>query len=343
MKAVTVEPGVRGSLRLEERAAPTGGGLLVETWAVGVCGTDMEIVDGGHAEPPADRPSLVIGHESLGRVVDAPEGSGFTAGDLVVGIVRRPDPVPCACCARGDWDMCRNGGYTERGIKGLDGFASELFATEPEFAVQAPSALGLHAVLAEPASVVAKAWRRVDDAAGINCVELRTALVTGAGPIGLLAALLARQRGLEVHVLDRAETGPKPELVAGLGATYHRDLSECPPVDVVVECTGAPALVFDVFTRTPPNAVVCLTGVSEHSDLTVDGGAINREIVLENHVVIGSVNANRRDYETGLQGLERADPAWLDALIRRRVPLARWSEAYERRADDVKTILSFRD
>ena len=91
---------------------------------MGICGTDHEIIDGGYGEAPGGGDHLALGHESLGRVREAPEGSGFAARDLVVGIVRRPDPVPCVNCAVGEWDMCRNGRYTERGIKGRHGYAS---------------------------------------------------------------------------------------------------------------------------------------------------------------------------------------------------------------------------
>ncbi len=96
------------------------------------------------------------------EVEEAPAGCGFKRGDLVVGIVRRPDPVPCPACAVGEWDMCRNGLYTERGIKERDGYGAERFRIEPEFAVKVDPALGALGVLLEPASVVAKAWEHVE-------------------------------------------------------------------------------------------------------------------------------------------------------------------------------------
>src|SRR5919204_584312 len=99
----------------------------------------------------------IVGHENLGRVIESPPDSGLSAGDLVVGIVRRPDPVPCAACAAGEWDMCRNGRYTERGIKGRDGYCSDRYRIEPKFAVKVDPGLGELGVLLEPASVVAKA------------------------------------------------------------------------------------------------------------------------------------------------------------------------------------------
>jgi threonine dehydrogenase-like Zn-dependent dehydrogenase len=134
VQAITVIPGRPGSAELSEvpDPRPGPGDLLVETIALGVCGTDREIVAGEHGEAPPGGDRLVLGHELLGRVRDAPPGSGVEPGDLAAGIVRRPDPEPCACCARGEWDMCRNGRYTERGIKGLDGYGAELVALEVE-------------------------------------------------------------------------------------------------------------------------------------------------------------------------------------------------------------------
>src|SRR5207248_4228870 len=130
--------------------------------AAGDGATERELVGRQYGEPPPGRDRLVLGHESLGRVIDAPAGCGLAAGDLVVGIVRRPDPVPCANCAVGEWDMCRNGRYTERGIKERDGFGSERYRIRPEFAVKVDPALGRLGVLLEPASVVAKAWEHVE-------------------------------------------------------------------------------------------------------------------------------------------------------------------------------------
>ena len=114
MRAITVRPGKANSAQLEEIAEPplSDGNLLVRARALGVCGTDREIVSGDYGRAPPGEERLVLGHESLGTVERAPKGSDFAVGDLVVGIVRRPDPVPCPACAVGEWDMCRNGRYT---------------------------------------------------------------------------------------------------------------------------------------------------------------------------------------------------------------------------------------
>src|SRR5947209_2233323 len=163
MRALTVIPGKAGSARLEEVHEPpeADGPVLVQTLAIGVCGTDREIADGQYGWAPPGRERLILGHESLGRVLEAPAGCGLAAGDLVVGIVRRPDPVPCPSCAAGEWDMCRNGRYTEHGIMGLHGFARERWRAEPDAIVRLDPGLADVGVLLEPTTIVAKAWGQV--------------------------------------------------------------------------------------------------------------------------------------------------------------------------------------
>ncbi|MFC4018327.1 glucose 1-dehydrogenase [Micromonospora sp. GCM10011542] len=346
MRAVTVKPGTPNSLRLvEDQPEPAGeeGAILVEALAVGICGTDHEIVAGEYGEAPPGEERLVIGHESLGRVLEDPTGT-LRPGDLVAGIVRHPDPVPCVNCAVDEWDMCRNGRYTEHGIKALPGFARDRWRIQPKFAVGLDPALAQVGVLLEPTSVVAKAWDHIERIGHRAEWEPQTVLVTGAGPIGLLAALLAAQRGLAVHVLDRATEGPKPDLVAALGATYHtvpvNDLPFDP--DVVVECTGAPSVVLDVMCKAAPTGIVCLAGVSSGGrTIDFDAGALNRALVLENNVVFGSVNANRRHWELAAQALTRADQIWLTSLITRRVPVSSYADAYTAGPNDIKVVLEF--
>ena len=346
MRAITVEPGRPNSIKLEDVAPPpeSDGDVLVRALALGICGTDREIVNGAYGWAPEGSVRLIIGHESLGRVEEAPADSGFEPGDLVVGIVRRPDPVPCPACAAGEWDMCRNGLFTERGIKQRHGYGAEQFRVERDFLIKIDPSLGMLGVLMEPTSIVAKAWDQIERiGARSRYWRPRVVLVTGAGPVGLLAALLASQRGYDVHVLDRTSEGPKPALVRDLGATYHcGDLGSLEP-DIVVECTGAGSVVLDVLGRNAPDGVVCLTGVSSGGHkLAFDVGDLNRSMVLENDLVFGSVNANRRHYRAAALALARADKAWLARVITRRVLLARWQEAFALRGrDDVKVVLDF--
>jgi threonine dehydrogenase-like Zn-dependent dehydrogenase len=346
MRAITVKPGTAHSAQLEEVAEPDGhdGSVLAEVLHVGVCGTDREILAGKYGTAARGRERLVIGHESLARVLEAPKP--LQSGDLVVGIVRRPDPVPCASCAIGEWDMCRNGRYTERGICERDGYAAQRIRLEPEFAVRMDPALEEVGVLLEPASVVAKAWEQIDRIGKRSgSWQPRTALVTGAGPIGLLAALIGVQRGLQVHVYDRHDRGTKPQLVRDLGAAYHvahPGALDALQADIVVECTGASSVIIDAIGRLAPDGICCLAGVSSGGHrIAIDVGLLNRELVLENNVVFGSVNANRRHYEQAAAALARADRVWLARLISRRVGLADWQDAFERRDGDVKVVLDF--
>ncbi|MGI8816902.1 MAG: glucose 1-dehydrogenase [Pseudonocardia sp.] len=343
MRALTVVPGKADSVSVRDVPEPPteDGPVLVETLSVGICGTDHEIAGGDYGTAPEGSDYLVLGHESLGRVVEAPDGSTVSVGDLVVGIVRRPDPVPCVNCAAGEWDMCRNGRYTERGIKDRHGYASERYRVHPRFAVRIDPAMHEVGVLLEPTTILTKAWEHLERIGQRAVWAPRKVLVTGAGPVGLLAAMLGVQRGLQVRVLDQVTSGAKPDLVRALGATYHTDLSDVDDdSDVVIECTGAASLVADVMAHNAHNAVVCLTGVSPKGrELKLDVGGLNRAMVLENDVVFGSVNANRRHYEQAATALGRADPGWLRRVITRRVPLADYAEAFEHRDGDVKVVL----
>jgi threonine dehydrogenase-like Zn-dependent dehydrogenase len=346
VKAVTVEPHHPETTHLEDipEPDPIGGSVLVEAIAVGVCGTDVEIVQGKYGWAPRGKKRLVLGHESLGRVLDPGPTGAFREGQLVVGIVRRPDPVPCPSCAVGEWDMCRNGRYTERGIKEIDGFMSERWRIEPEYAMPVDASLGLLGVLLEPTTVVTKAWEQVVTVGQRAFWEPRVALVTGAGPIGLLAALVARQHGLDVHVLDRVESGPKPALVRELGATYHTgsvaELGFEP--DVIVECTGVGEVITDAIQSIACGGVVCLTGVGTGGrTVGLATADVASNIVLGNRVVIGSVNANRRHWYKAGEVLARADRAWLAQLVTRCVPPEDFMSALHRQPDDIKVVIQF--
>lgn len=343
MRALTVKPGTPGDLQLSDlpEPDPDEGAVLMQGLAMGICGTDVEIINGAYGEAPPGSDRLILGHESLGRVLADASGT-FSAGDLVVGFVRHPDPIPCANCAVGEWDMCRNGQFTEHGIKARHGFGAERYRLAPDRLAGLDPSLESIGVLVEPASVVAKAWEHIEAIGARAHFAPRRVLVTGAGPIGLLAALLGVQRGLDVHVLDRTADGPKPSLVSDLGATYHLELDRTPAEpDIVIECTGSPQLILDVLDRTGRNGIVCLTGVSVPGrQLPLDAGGLNRELVLENDVVFGSVNANQRHYEQAAHALADAERrGWLERLITRRVPLADYQLAFDDRDHDVKVVL----
>jgi len=347
MRALTVAPGIANSARVEDVADPpaSDGAIMVRALALGVCGTDREIVCGHFGLAPLGETRLVIGHESLGVVQEAPPDCGVAAGDHVVGIVRRPDPVLCASCAVGEWDMCRNGRYTERGIKERHGFGSQLFRIEPEFVVKVDASLGVTGVLLEPASVVAKAWDHTERIGRrARAWQPKTLLVTGAGPVGLLAALMGAQRGLEVHVVDHHEHRAKRELIRRVGGSYHvgmlADVRLKP--DIVMECSGAPGVVRDVLGSTAASGIVCLIGITEPGyGFDVDLGALNRAMVLDNSTVFGTVNANRLHYDMAAEALCKADKAWLEAMITRHERVEQWTRSLQRHPDDIKVIVDF--
>lgn len=344
MRALAVTPGQLSTATVEDRPDPPAGdgAVLVEGLLMGVCGTDVEIARDGYGELPAGAQVLVLGHESLGRVLEAPADSGLAAGDLVAGVVRRPDPVPCPWCAVGEWDMCANGRYVERGIKARDGYGATRWRADPHFVIKVDARLGDAGVLLEPTSVVAKAWEQTERIGHRATYAPRTALVTGAGPIGLLAAMIGVQRGLQVHVLDQVPSGRKPELVAALGATYHHDgvagLGFRP--DVVIEGTGYGPLIVELLAHLAPNAIMALTGImSDQRQIPVPMDALNKALVLGNAVVFGSVNAAHRHYEQAAEALASADQPWLAQLITRRVPLADWPTALDKTPEDVKVVI----
>jgi len=346
MKAIIVEPKKTGTVRLENisEPQPKEGSVLVRAVAVGVCGTDVEIAEGKYGWAPQGQQYLVLGHESLGRVIDPGPSSGLKKDDLVVGIVRRPDPVPCPNCAVGEWDMCRNGLYTERGIKEIHGFMSELWRIEPEYAIKVDPSLGLLGVLLEPSSVVAKALEQVGLIGRRSFWEPKTLLVTGAGPVGLLAALFAKIYGLDVHVLDRVEGGPKADLVRELGGTYHsgsvKDLKFEP--DAIIECTGVGQVIGESIQKIGANGIVCLAGIGHGgSGLSANIADVASSAVLRNNVIVGSVNANKRHWYRASQYLARADRSWLMKLITRIEKPESFMNALQRKPDDIKVVIQF--
>lgn len=358
MKAVVVTPRQKGSGRVQEvpTPEPTADQALVEVIEVGVCGTDHEILEGLYGEAPPEDDYLVIGHENFGRVVRAPEGSGLEEGDHVVSIVRRPDPVPCPQCAAGEFDMCSNGRYTERGIKGRHGFMSDYYVELPEYLVKLPAACANTGVLIEPLTVVEKGVIQSEEIQKRMTWTPKEAVVTGAGPIGLMATLLLRSKGYDVFTLDIVEHDSlRAQIVKACGAQYVKGDEEplvklaerIGGIDLIVEATAVASLVFDAIDAVGPNGVVCLTGVSAGArQLEIPADKLNLEMVLDNKVVFGTVNANRRYFTAAVEDLAKFEELWpglCERIITRRVPVDSFQEALEpREGIDVKSTVSFR-
>jgi threonine dehydrogenase-like Zn-dependent dehydrogenase len=357
MRAVAVVPGTPHSLHVKSDAPEPSrgpGDALVRVLEAGVCGTDAEIDEGLYGQAPDGDGFLILGHENLGVVETAPRGAHVQQGDLVVATVRRPCLENCRPCAASQNDMCVTGNFLERGIRGLHGFMAERYAESPAYLVKLAPHLRRFAVLLEPMSVVQKG---IDHAFRIQqraAWEPRTAVVLGAGPVGILAAAALRLRGLEVTVAAlEPEGSPRALLLreAGVGyvctgGTPVGDLGQrLGRIDVVFEATGAAAVVFPAMRILGPDGVCILSSVTGGGGkVEVDLATWNREMVLGNRVVFGTVNAGRGHFEAGARDLEKIEarvPGWLGRLITRRVPFAEVKEAMARRPEDIKTVLVF--
>jgi threonine dehydrogenase-like Zn-dependent dehydrogenase len=319
MQALTVEPGVAHSTRVEDVAEPAGQGVRIRVLEVGVCGTDREISEGMFGTSDGRR--MVMGHEMLG-VVDE-DGHGFARGDLVSATVRR-SCGHCLACAEDSPDSCLTGGYSERGITRLDGFARELVVEDPAQLVAIPRELGRLGVLAEPTSICARAVRHTLTIGLRQPWAPQRALVVGAGAIGLLTTLLLRQHGLDVTVVSLEESSP---IADALGARYQREADG--DFDIVVEAAGDAQLMADALGHLRRSGVACLLGLDgREQKVEIDGRVLGMDTVLENRVLLGSVNAHRQDWESGVAALALADPDVLAQLVALRVPLDRFADAF---------------
>lgn len=339
MKAIAVRPGVAGSIHLAELPPPSladvadGHGVLARVVAVGVDATDREINAAEYGAAPPGSDFLVLGHESL-AVVEA-VGSRVhhvAPGDLVVFSVRRPgtsvyDQI-------GYQDMTTDEVYFERGISLRHGYLTERIVDHADFAVKVPRSLGLLGVLLEPTSVAEKAIRQAYEIQRrLGVWRPQRAIVLGAGPLGLLATMALRARGLEVVTFARERLpNLNGALAEALGARYvsAQDASlkataaALGNVDLIVEATGYSPLVFEAMERLGNNGVLVLTGIAggDHRADAVHADHILQGFVLGNKVVVGSVNAARQDFERGVQDLVMAEalwPGWLGRLLTHRV------------------------
>ena len=338
MKAIAVLPGRAGSLHLAELAKPSiqdvanGRGVLVEVLRVGVCGTDREIDAAEYGQAPPGYEFLVLGHECFGRVVEVGEGvTELAQGDFVVPTVRRPGSS--IYDQAGQYDMSTDDVYYERGINLLHGYLTEHFVEEPEYLVGVPRELRDVAVLLEPTAIIQKGIvQAYEIQRRLKIWRPRRAAILGTGPIGLLAAMSLRMRGLEVTAFGR-RTGSyrNAELLGELGARYvsttETSLGDSAaahgPFDLMFEATGYSPIAFEAMQHLGKNGVLILSSVTGGGrEIRVPADTINLEFVLGNKVMVGTVNANRDHFEAGIYDLSRTEmefPGWLAKLLTHRV------------------------
>ncbi len=356
MKAITVAPGVRNSIAIMDVPEPHVGNhdVLVNIARVGVCGTDQEIREGLYGKAPSGSDYLIIGHESIGEVVQVgSQVKDFVAGDHVVASVRRPCPHDrCLPCRGNQNDMCVTGDYTERGINGRHGYMAQYYGEKEQWLTKVPPDIEAVGVLLEPMSVLEKAVRQTFKIQERLPWKIENAMVLGAGAIGLLSTMLLRLEGINTYVLDRSETGAfKAQLITRLGA-YHFNTMETPVaevaaqmgrVDLVLEATGFAPLVFDAYQHLNPNGLLCLLGVSGGSrNISVDANQFNNSMVLGNRLVFGSVNANLIDFHSGVNHLEQIGQRWpgaLEKLITRKTSYQEFASAFQRQPGDIKVAI----
>lgn len=369
MRAVGVSP-ERREVGLVEHPAPqlqSGHEVKVRSLDVGICGTDREICTFVYGSPPYGSEFLVLGHESLGEVVEVgSEVSALKPGDLVVPSVRRPCPHEhCQPCRAGLQDFCSTGDFTERGIKLTHGFMTEYYVDDERFLNYVPAELREVAVLVEPLTVAEKALTQVwkvqqrfpwvsnnapDHAPGAGL----KAVVLGAGPIGILGAMALKVAGFDTFIYSRSrKPNPKADLVESFGVEYFsiQDLSpeeltdRIGNIDLVYEGIGVSRTSYDVLKVLGNNGVFVFTGIpAPRSPIEVDADIIMRNLVLKNQVVIGTVNADKAAFQNAIRDLEVFNRRWPEALrsvISGRYPVDSFQELLLGKSKGIKNVISF--
>lgn len=368
MRAVGVVPS-RREVRMIDHAKPRlthDQEVLVRTLDVGICGTDREICTFVYGAPPQGFDYLVLGHESLGEVVEVGSGvQSLKPGDLVVPSVRRPCPHDhCRPCRNDQQDYCGTGDFVERGIKSVHGYMTESYVDEEKFMNLVPSGLRDVAVLTEPLTIAEKAlqqvwqvqgripWSRTEPGTppgtGLNAVVL------GAGPIGILGTMAMLARGFKTYVYSRSQApNPKSELVESLGAEYISALdvtaeelaARVGNIDLVYEAVGGSEIAFNVIRVLGVNGVFVFTGIPApgkiidiHGDLTM------RNIVLMNQAIIGTVNADRAAFQSAITDLGVFLERWpeqLKSVITGRYAPDKYQELLTGKNKGIKNVIQF--
>jgi glucose 1-dehydrogenase len=358
MRAVAVFPGQRqvGVVDHPEPRISAATEVRVRMLEVGVCGTDREICSFEYGSPPPESDYFVLGHESLGEVVETgPLVKGLSRGDLVVGMVRHPcEHQSCQACRAGHQDFCETEDYRERGIKGLHGFMTE-FVVEDYRCLHALSPeLREVGVLVEPLTIAEKAFMelRAIDGRLPFARSRRSAVVVGAGPVGLLGAMLLVHSGYETWVYSRGRApNPKIPILDEIGAHYvssrdtppERLAARVGPIDVIYEAAGAPQTSFDMLYQLAPNGVFILTGVPRHgSSVALDAHRLSQNMVMHNQVLLGTVNSGAEAFEGAIRDLAVFNRRWpkaLRSLITGRHSLEQFWDPVSGKAGGIKNVI----
>jgi threonine dehydrogenase-like Zn-dependent dehydrogenase len=365
MKAIAITPG-KGDVHLIDIVEPAINDpdeVKLRVIEVGICGTDREEVNGGRADAPAGSKELIIGHEMLGRVVET--GRAVTKvkkGDYALFMVRRPCNH-CYMCQHDRSDMCSTGDYTERGIKGRHGFQAEYVVDREEYLINVPDEISGIGALTEPTSVVEKAIHESFLLQSARMPVLnesawlmgKRVLVSGIGPIGLMAAFILKIKGADVFGLDIVDnSSPRPSILKEIGGKYinGNEVSagtideKCGEMDFILEATGIASLEFQLIDALGRNGIYALTGIpSGDRPVTVLGNDIMRDMVLMNQVLLGSVNAGKQHYIDAVDDLVRIGNRWgsaINRVITARVPYSEFRDILTKHSqDEIKVLIKW--
>jgi len=327
---------------------------------VGICGTDKEIISFQYGTPPPGSEYLVIGHESLGEVIETGPGvQRFKRGDLAVPTVRRPcADANCIACRAGRPDFCYSGKFTERGINGRHGFMTEFVVEEERYVNPVPRELRDVAVLAEPLTIAEKAVTQ------LRQVQQRLpwagkphrAVVLGGGPVGLLGAMKLVKEGFDTTVYSRSpKASHLADIVTGFGAkfaaaettTVEQLANEVGNIDVVYEAVGASSLAYEVMPHLGVNGVFIFTGVpGRKGPISVDADTLMRDYVLKNQVILGTVNASVQSFADAIANLAVFSRRWpkpLGAIISRRFSIGEAGVPLSGKAGGIKNVVAVHD
>ena len=366
MKAIAITPGNTKILLVdrEEPEVRADDEIKIKVRQVGICGTDREEVSGGRADAPEGKSELIIGHEMFGRVVAT--GKSVTKvkpGDFAVFTVRR-GCGECVACNENRSDMCLTGNYTERGIKGADGYQAEYVVDKEQYIVKVPDRIQQIGVLTEPMSVAAKA---IDEALIIQASRLQSfddpahwlkgkkALVAGIGAIGLMASFALRIKGAEVAGMDIVDDDSlRPALLKEIGGTYINGTKtdvrnidkEIGVFDFIFEASGIAKLQFQLIDALAVNGIYVATGIpSAIRPLTIEGGKLMQQLVLKNQIMLGSVNASIHHYAQAVNYLEESMERWpqsITGIITNKVPYGNSYEAlHHHGTDEIKVVVEW--
>jgi threonine dehydrogenase-like Zn-dependent dehydrogenase len=368
IKAICVRPSVKEVAQVEHPAPRIVADeeVRIRTLDVGICGTDREICSFVYGAPPAGDDYLVIGHESLGEVVEVGANvRRLKAGDLVVASVRRPCAHDhCRPCNEGLQDYCATGEFVERGINQVHGFMTEGFIETERCLHPVPDSLRDVAVLTEPLTIAEKGVEEAfllqsrlpwacDDPQRPRGTGLR-AVVLGAGPIGLLGAMKLLLEGFETTVYSRSPApNPKAEIVAAIGARYVSNQQVSPAelseqtgnIDLIYEAVGVPSVVFDLMPQLGMNGIYVFTGIPEpQTAIPVQANQLMRDVVLKNQIIAGTVNADPLAFRNAIADLEAFEARWpgvLGRIITKRHRMAAYRELLLGPAQGIKNVVSF--